>query len=176
MHVHGIEVKQCVILTCLFSYQASGVKVDEICVQEFKKMQMKQVYNFLIFRISDDKKFIVVCDAGGPGMYNIYSYSYTPNQIQISLLYPRDFELGYGGNIKVRCIMQNITFWTFSNEHFILFATTTLPYLVLKHNSTVQTCGDNARSVVTHWFHMKNHSYMFIIYICFRCYIRRVQG
>ncbi|XRA99732.1 actin-depolymerizing factor [Pycnococcus provasolii] len=43
---------------------ASGVAVDQTCVQEFMSLKTKRTYKFLIFKVNDDGKEIVV-DARG---------------------------------------------------------------------------------------------------------------
>lgn len=40
--------------------QASGVKVAKICTDEFEKMKMNKAYRYIIFKLNDDMKEIIV--------------------------------------------------------------------------------------------------------------------
>ena len=48
----------------LFFAQASGVKVHEDCKTEFDNMKLKHAYKYVIFRLSDDLKSIIVDSCG----------------------------------------------------------------------------------------------------------------
>merc|ERR1719310_1398334 len=44
---------------------SSGVQVDPTCVSEFEQMKIRSKYKYIVFKITDDKKSIVV-DKTGP--------------------------------------------------------------------------------------------------------------
>ena len=43
---------------------ASGVEVEQACIDEFSKIKMGKQYKFVIYRVSDDKKRIIVETVG----------------------------------------------------------------------------------------------------------------
>ena len=43
---------------------SSGVQVAPECLEEFEKMKIRSEYKFIIFKITDDKKSIVIEEKG----------------------------------------------------------------------------------------------------------------
>lgn len=84
---------------------ASGVKVHEDCKTEFDNMKLKHAYKYVIFRLSDDLKSIIVDSCGdkcqtyeqfiaklkeaetaGQGRYAVYDCDYDKDKPQNSKL------------------------------------------------------------------------------------------
>lgn len=42
----------------------SGIKLDPVCVDEFNGMKLKHKYRYIIFKLSDDMKHIVIDKLG----------------------------------------------------------------------------------------------------------------
>uniref|UniRef100_A0A6S9RKX6 ADF-H domain-containing protein n=1 Tax=Chrysotila carterae TaxID=13221 RepID=A0A6S9RKX6_CHRCT len=51
---------------CLFS-QSSGVVAEQQCIDEFDTMKIRKSYSYIIYKISDDKKYIQIECKGEPG-------------------------------------------------------------------------------------------------------------
>ena len=52
------------MLTVSFPFQASGIKVDDNCTEKFEELKGKHLHKYLTFKISDDRKSIVVDEEG----------------------------------------------------------------------------------------------------------------
>merc|ERR1711907_115992 len=46
---------------------SSGVQVNEDVTKEFEEMKIRKKYQYMVFKISDDKKFIIRETEGAPG-------------------------------------------------------------------------------------------------------------
>lgn len=76
--------------------QTSGVEVDDNCIQSYIKLQLQHSSQFIIYRLSDDKKRIIVDKIGpvgctydnfvselqnagskGEGRYGVFDFNYT---------------------------------------------------------------------------------------------------
>ena len=57
-------------------FQASGVKVNAKCSQEFEKMKMNKEYRYVIFKLNDKLTEIVVDECGPRGWWNLCSSQY----------------------------------------------------------------------------------------------------
>lgn len=49
--------------------QTSGVEVDDNCIQSYIKLQLQHSSQFIIYRLSDDKKRIIVDKIGPVGKW-----------------------------------------------------------------------------------------------------------
>merc|ERR1711935_1178166 len=55
------------IAVARLSPQSSGVQCEAACKEEFEKMKIRSEYAFIIFKITDDKKSIVIEEKGAKG-------------------------------------------------------------------------------------------------------------
>jgi cofilin len=46
---------------------SSGVKVNDDCVSKFQELKMSHLHKFIVYKVTDDKKGVVVEKVGGPG-------------------------------------------------------------------------------------------------------------
>ena len=47
----------------------SGIKLDPLCIEEFNNMKLKHKYRYIIFKLSDDHKSIVIDKLGAKGSF-----------------------------------------------------------------------------------------------------------
>lgn len=61
--------RELIISLYLSPNQTSGVEVDDNCIQSYIKLQLQHSSQFIIYRLSDDKKRIIVDKIGPVGKW-----------------------------------------------------------------------------------------------------------
>lgn len=60
-------------LNVILLLQSSGVKVNSQCTVEFEKLKMKKEYRYIIFKLSDNMKEIIVDETSPRGKLSRFS-------------------------------------------------------------------------------------------------------